>query len=126
MAQGLTLDAGALIAFEKRDRTLQAMIALAVKRGALLTVPAVVLAQVWGGNQVPLSRLLAGCVVESLDGERAQKVGALLRSARRADVVDGAVVESAARRGDAIVTSDPDDIRHLLETLGARLRVLPV
>ncbi|MEP6655343.1 MAG: hypothetical protein ABJA82_18400 [Myxococcales bacterium] len=126
MAQGLTLDAGALIAFEKRDRTLQGMIALAVQRGARLTVPAVVLAQVWRGNQAPLSRLLAGCIVEVLDGERAQSIGSLLRSARRADVVDGAVVESAARRGDAIVTSDPDDIGHLVDALGAPLRVLVV
>jgi len=50
-------------------------------------------------------------------------VGRLLAGAGTADVIDGFVALTAAQFGSAVVTSDGDDIRHLLKTLGVRLAV---
>jgi hypothetical protein len=46
MATGLTLDSGALIAAEKRDRRFMRIWKEALARAAVVTVPAVVLGQV--------------------------------------------------------------------------------
>jgi hypothetical protein len=65
--------------------------------------------------------------VDVLDFEEANRIGLLLaKGRRRSDVVDAAVVIGAVRRGDAIATSDPDDIRGLLSTAGVDLPVLGV
>jgi predicted nucleic acid-binding protein len=50
-------------------------------------------------------------------------VGSLLAGAGTADVIDGFVALTAALFGAAVVTSDAEDIRHLLDTLGVRLAV---
>jgi hypothetical protein len=49
----------------------------------------------------------------------ARASGAAAARARRNDVVDASVVVGAITRGDAIVTSDPDDLRALAHALGA-------
>ena len=67
MASGLTLDSGALIAAEKRVRRFLAIWAAALERGARVTVPAVVLAQVWRGNSPAIARLLPACSIEDMD-----------------------------------------------------------
>jgi hypothetical protein len=120
MASGLTLDCGALIAHEKGDRRLQILMDEAVGRGATITLPSAVLAQAWRGNAPRIARLLRACVVEPLDGERARQVGMLLAESHTSDVIDAVVVESAFRRLDSIVTSDPGDITRLIAAL-ARL-----
>ena len=53
------------------------------------------------------------CFVEPLDEALAKSAGGLCGKAKVADVVDAAVVASAARRGDAVLTSDPRDLRRL-------------
>jgi hypothetical protein len=53
------------------------------------------------------------CFVDPLDEALAKSAGELCGRAKLADVVDAAVVASAARRGDAILTSDPRDLRRL-------------
>ncbi|HEY8201012.1 MAG TPA: hypothetical protein VII47_06640 [Actinomycetota bacterium] len=52
---------------------------------------------------------------------QARRVGELLAAAGHDDIVDGAVVEGAARRGDSIVTSDSTDIERLVAATGLRL-----
>ena len=126
MAQGLTLDAGALIAAEKRDRSFFALWKEALDRRARITLPSAVLAQVWRGNSPVIARLLPSCSIEGLDEGTAKRVGALLAKAGRSDVIDAAVVAGAASRGDAVVTSDPDDIRALVAATGVRLRILEI
>lgn len=126
MAQGLTLDAGAFIASEKRDRKVNGVFVKAMARHERLTVSAAVLAQVWRSNSVAVARLLPWCIVEDLDEEQAKRIGLLLARAGVSDVVDAAVVEGAARRGDAIVTSDPDDIARLVDAAGLKLRIIAV
>ena len=124
MAAGLTLDAGALIAAEKGERVIWRYFKEAVGRGARVTVPAPALEQAWRGNSPQVARLLAGCDVEVLDEVRAKRTGELLAKARRSDVVDAMVVLGAVARGDAILTSDPDDIRGLVAAAGASTGVI--
>jgi hypothetical protein len=126
MASGLTLDSGALIAAEKRERAFYALWKEALDRRVRVTLPAAVLAQVWRGNSPLIASLLPACLIEALDEGRAKAVGALLAKARRTDVVDAAVVVGAAARGDAIVTSDRADIDALVAAAGVRLRVFDI
>lgn len=50
----------------------------------------------------------------------AREIGELLGQAGTSDPVDGAVAVLAARLAAAVATSDPDDLRHLLDRLGSR------
>jgi hypothetical protein len=117
---GLTLDAGALIAFDRNDRHVVALIARAVHLGYELAVPAGVVGQAWrdGRRQVRLARLLASreVEVEALDDQRARAAGQLCGVRRTADVIDASVVLCARSRGHRIVTSDPNDIHALSPT----------
>ena len=123
---GLTLDSGALIAAEKDDWRVWGLLRKAFQKEARVTVPAVVLAQVWRTNHPHLAQALRGCVVEPFDEHRARIVGRLLAASRTSDIVDAVVVVGAARRGDTIVTSDPDDIAHLASAAGAPLRLIRI
>jgi hypothetical protein len=114
---GLTLDAGALIAFERNDRTVVAIIARARELNLRLAAPAGVVGQVWrdGSRQVRLARLLGSELVEiePLDDRRARAAGQLCGVAATADVIDASVVLCARARGHAVLTSDLDDLRRL-------------
>jgi hypothetical protein len=127
LATGLTLDAGALIAAEKGSRAFWALWKESIARGADLTVPATVLAQVWRGNRPVIAKLLQQCHFDVLDEEEAKKVGTLLAAVpRSSDVVDASVVVGASRRGDAILTSDSDDIERLVAGQAVAVRIVPV
>src|SRR5687767_3541001 len=106
MAVGLTLDSGALIAFERHDLEMAGLLNEAEERSASLTIPTVVLAQVWRGNSPRVAMLLNACLLEGLDVQGARAAGELLAHSRTSDIVDAVVVWGAMRRGDAIVTSD--------------------
>lgn len=118
---GLTLDAGALIAFERNDRAVIGLLARALEHGFELVVPAGVVGQVWrdGRRQARLARLLGSneLEVEALDDQRARAAGQLCGINEVADVIDASAVLCARRRGHRIVTSDPADIRKLDPTL---------
>jgi predicted nucleic acid-binding protein len=124
MASGLTLDSGALIAAEKGTARFRAIWKEAVERSAVVTVPADVISQVWRGNSPAIARILNACEIEILDEPRAKRIGALLAKSKTSDVIDAAVVLGASDRGDAIVTSDPDDVQRLLAATGIKLSVL--
>ncbi len=117
MVSGLTLDAGALIAFERNDRRAVALVARSLVHGHALAVPAGVVAQVWrdGRRQSRLARLLAAGEVEivALDDYRAREAGQLCGAMGTSDVVDASVVLCARTRRHRIVTSDSDDLRRL-------------
>ena len=118
---GLTLDAGALIAFERNDRRVVTMLARALERRLPIAVPAGVVGQVWrdGRRQVALVRLLGSSAidVEPLDDARARAAGQLCGAAGTADVIDASVVLCARSRGQAVMTSDVGDLRRLDRTL---------
>jgi hypothetical protein len=118
---GLTLDAGALIALERNDRRVVAMLARAVELGYSLVVPAGVVGQVWrdGRRQARLARFLRGdrLEVEALDDQRAREAGQLCGIKGTRDVIDASVVLCARRHGHRVITSDPADLRRLDQNL---------
>ena len=114
---GAVLDAGGLIAFEKGDRGMVALLARADETDAEITIPSTVLAQTVRRpqRQVRLARLLRSprTTVVPLDRADAIGVGRLLAASGTADIADAHVVLCARRAGQRVVTSDPDDIRLL-------------
>jgi hypothetical protein len=122
---GVTYDTGALVAAERNDRAMWALHAGFLAEEVAPTVPAPVLAEAWrgGGRQASLSRLLALCEVELMSEDQARRVGVLAGKAAHDDIVDVTVVEGAARRRDAIVTSNDTHIRAIAEAAGARLHL---
>ena len=114
---GLTLDAGALIAFERNDRRVVTILARALERKLRLVVPAGVVGQVWrdGARQARLARLLGSDLLEvdALDDARARAAGQLCGVTGTSDVIDASVVQSARARGHGVLTSDVDDLRRL-------------
>ena len=113
---GLTLDAGALIAYERADPRIREILGTAFRRGLVPTVPAVALAEVWRGDarDARVARLLKACSVEPLSEELARAAGRLRRETPGAGTVDACIAWGVRRRGDAIATSDIDDMRRLL------------
>jgi uncharacterized protein YllA (UPF0747 family) len=120
----LVLDTGALIAYERGSRTVQAFLERAYRQSDDVRTTTAVVAQGWHGDklQVQLARLLRGTDERDLTSEQARRVGRLLRQSDTADVVDGTVVD-VAQDGDEVLTSDPDDIRRLAAAAGKRLLV---
>ncbi len=123
---GVTFDAGALIALDRNDRRVVALLARAAEIGARVTIPATALAQAIRSpaKQATLARLVRQPMtkVTALDGPDATRVGILLGASRTADITDAHVVVCARRNGEPIVTSDPDDLARLDPT--ARLIVV--
>lgn len=112
----LVLDTGALIAVERADRSMWALLAEARERGTEMVVPATVLAQAWRGGprSARVARLLEASRLDVLDEDRAKQVGARLQTRKARDVVDAHVV-CCAKPGAAVATSDPKDIASLAE-----------
>jgi len=112
--RSLVLDAGALIAFERGDPRMRALLAEAKR----VVVPAGALGQAWrdGRRQVPLRALCnsARTHVVPLDRPRAEAAGTLCARARTSDVIDASVVLAARQeQSSVVITSDPDDMRRL-------------
>ncbi len=118
---GLTLDTGALIAFERNDRRVVALLARALENDLSLVIPAGVVGQVWrdGRRQARLARLLGArqLEIEVLDDRRARAAGQLCGTTGTKDVIDASVVLCARARGHRVVTSDPDDLEQLDPTI---------
>jgi len=114
---GVTFDAGGLIALDKDDRRVIALLARAAEIGATITIPATALAQALRkpARQARLSRLVRQPSTDlvALDGPDATSVGVLLAASHSSDIADAHVVICARRSREPIVTSDPKDIRRL-------------
>ncbi len=123
---GLTLDAGPLIAFEQRDRRIEAWLAEAVERGVVMSVPAPVVAEVWRGGPraARVARALGFCEVATVDELTAKHAGELLARVALDATVDALVVAGAAQRGDRLLTTDPDDMKPLADAVGVEVAVL--
>jgi predicted nucleic acid-binding protein len=116
--KGLTLDAGALIALERGDERIRALLQRARSDpDAVIHIPAGVLAQVCRDppRQTRLGRMLAHdrTSVVALDEETARVAGLLLGLRHGSDVIDASVVVCARRHRQGVVTSDPHDLRRL-------------
>ena len=114
---GVTFDAGGLVALDRNDRRVIALLARAAELGARITLPATALAQAIRrpAQQARLSRLLRqpNTALVALDGPDATQVGILLAASRTTDIADAHVVICARRSAEPIVTSDPDDLERL-------------
>jgi hypothetical protein len=113
----IVLDAGALIAFERADPRMRALVAEALRGRIALVVPAGVVGQVSrdGARQVPLRALLRGpqTTVLPLDMLTAEAAGTLCGRSRTSDVIDASVVLAARMHRALVVSSDAGDLLHL-------------
>jgi hypothetical protein len=118
---GITLDAGALIALDRNDRRVVVLLSRALERGLPVTVPATAVAQSIRNpaQQARLARLIrqAGTDLIALDAADATAVGLLLASSGTSDIVDAHVVVCAKRARQTVVTSDPDGLRRIAPEL---------
>jgi hypothetical protein len=114
---GITLDTGALIALDRGDKRMIALLGQALAQHRKFRVPSGVVGQAWrdGRVQVTLARFLRSEEVEvvPLDEQLARSCGELCGATRTSDVIDASVVILARERRDSIVTSDPKDLRRL-------------
>ncbi|MBQ0983813.1 twitching motility protein PilT [Streptomyces sp. F63] len=111
-----------LIAAERSDTRAWRAHRSYLTAGGIPQIPATVVAQVWRGGvrQARLAQLLRGCDIAAMDEAAARETGELLGTAGTADPVDGSVAVLGVRLGAVVVTSDPDDIQHLLDQMGSR------
>ena len=121
----MILDAGALIAVAKNDRAMIARLLAAYEEGEELRTHPMVVAQAWrdGRRQAMLARLLRSTKIVPIDDGLGRSAGELIGKAKTHDPIDAAVV-LIARDGEAVVTSDPDDLRHLGRTAKRRIVVV--
>ena len=116
-AAGITLDAGALIALDRGNKRMIALLRRAVAQGRGFRVPAGVVGQAWrdGSVQVALARFLRTEEVEivPLDEQLARACGELCGATNTSDIIDASVVILARDRRGPVVTSDPIDLRRL-------------
>jgi hypothetical protein len=121
------LDSGGIWALARGDRVARAILVSARREGRMIAIPAPVLVEVCTGrpDHARVDRVV-NAVEAVLDttAVRARQAGALRALTNVRDVVDAIVVaEAAASLPAVILTSDPSDIRELLEAAGATRRV---
>lgn len=121
-------DAGALVALERLDRNVIALIKRErLAQRAPLTHGGII-GQIWrggAGRQADLARLLVGIHVVALDDQLGRRVGMLLKQTKTSDVVDAALA-LLAKDGDQILTSDARDLLPLVKATGAHVDLLEV
>lgn len=121
------LDAGALIAVDRRDRRVGALLRVLQREGVPVRTSAGAVAQVWrnGRAQANLARLLSGVEVAAIEDATSRRVGELLAASETAELVD-AHVALLAGPGDSVLTSDEADIAALLRARRVQATVLHV
>ena len=124
----LVLDAGALVAIERSDRDVVALLKRELLAGRAPLTHGGVVGQVWrggAGRQANLARLLRGVEVRPLDDALGRRAGELLGRAGEVDVIDAALALLAVD-GDVILTSDPGDIAVLVAAAGTHADIVQV
>ena len=124
----LVLDAGALVAVERLDREVIALIKRERLAGRAPVTHGGIVAQVWrggAGRQATLAKLLPGLEIVAIGADLGRRVGVLLGRTKTSDVLDAAVA-LLATDGDEILTSDPKDLRPLVKATGAHVDVIRV
>lgn len=117
----VVLDAGALLAIERREPRMLAYLREAQQRGLPLRTSSAAVAQVWRGGprQAELARQLPAIGERAGGPDAARAIGVLLGASGTTDVVDGHVALLCSP-GDAVLTTDPEDIRWLLDVRGVQ------
>jgi len=121
------LDAGALVAVDRRNRLIGAQLRVLQQQGTPIRVSSAVVGQVWrdGRTQANLARVLAGVGIEALGRDDGKRIGELLALSGSTDIVDAHVALITAH-ADLVLTSDPGDIRKLLQARRVSARVQTV
>jgi predicted nucleic acid-binding protein len=122
----LILDAGALIAVDRDDRSVVAQLRVASRHGLELRTSAMVVSQVWRdarGRQAKLALLLHAVDVRPVDQVAGRHAGELVGKAGTSDPIDATVI-LLANHGDRILTSDPHDLQHLATAAGTQAVVI--
>ena len=117
--QRLILDSGAVIALSRSDVRARAAVAAAVEAGALVSVPAVVVAETVRGHapDASVNRVLKAVgMIDDVHEATGRIAGQLLGAASSKETIDALVVATAIELGGAVaLTGDPRD----MEALGA-------
>jgi hypothetical protein len=123
----LVFDAGGLIALERGERRVGALLAEAARVGVESKTSSACVAQAWRNpaRQARLTRALSGMLEQPLDAPAARECGLLLARAQRSDIADAALV-LMSEHSDTVLTSDAQDIEHLLAAANKRALVLAV
>jgi predicted nucleic acid-binding protein len=111
--EGLTFDAGALIALERRKQRMAQVLAVARLKNIPITIPAAVLAEWWRGQSSGIKAMLRAATIEPVTEALALSAGEALAVTKGANAVDALVMASAAARGDIVYTSDVRDLTAL-------------
>lgn len=120
-------DAAVLVAADRNERRAWAEHKARLEFGVIPLVPAPVVAQVSRSpQQAQLRRFLAGCAVVPLAEAEAHEAGRLLGLTRTSDVVDAVVATTAVRRRATILTSDPDQMKRLVQATGRQVAVVAI
>ena len=121
----VVLDTGALVAFDRGDRSVAALLEAARQRRDPLRTSSGCVAQSWrsgGPRQARLAVLLRAVDERALAPGASRQVGELCRRSALDDVVD-AHVASLVADGDVVLTSDAEDLRGLLRAQGTSAEV---
>lgn len=124
----IILDAGALIAVERNDRDMIALIKRERQHDRAPSTHGGVIGQVWrggGDRHANLARLIRGVDVRPLDDDFGRRIGVLLGEGAADDVIDAGVV-LLADDGDEIYTSDSTDLRPLAEAARIHVELIEV
>lgn len=123
----LVLDAGALIAADRHNLRVLALLDRAHARGVPLVTSSPVVGQVWrnGRRQANLARLLRAVDVIAPDHAGARRAGVLLAKTGTSDIVD-AILADLCRAADVVVTSDLQDLAVLTSASGANPEITSV
>lgn len=124
----VVLDADGLSKLARRDRRTREMIRTEVaERGSVVVAPPVIVIQALaeGVGRRAVDEVLATTRESGLDRARIDLAVALLQATRTHDVPDALVAAEALLRVPAIIiTSDPDDLRRLLDADPRAARVI--
>lgn len=118
----ITLDTGALIALERGAKRIRSLLLGAQEQRAVVTVPAVVLAEWWRTDSRRNRLMLSGFTIEPTTERLARIAGEAMAEVPAATVIDAIVMASAAQRGDTVFTSDLDDLERLAALLSISAR----
>lgn len=118
----MMVDAGALIALERHDGTVEEIVRTAKTAGTVLSVPTVVMAEWWRDDSGKQTALLREFGIEhvELTEELAKRAGKALGAARKKpaaglepSAVDAIVIVTAAYKRAVVLTGDIDDFQYL-------------
>ncbi len=124
----VVLDTGALLAIERGDRRIAALLKMELAAGRSPKTHGGVIGQVWrggAGRQARLAKALQGVEIVAIDDALGRRIGILLGRSGGTDVIDAGVV-LVADDGDEVLTGDRADLRELAAAAGRRLDLVEV